>query len=98
MKRIVIHFVTLTIFAATAISGTVHAQTPLACEFSAGLKIDNVNLLSATRVRWHYRPAVPLPHTGFRSSRDQFRYSLADPELEREILYGWLRWFLWHAR
>jgi tannase/feruloyl esterase len=50
MKRIVIHLVPLTILAATAIPGTVHAQTPLACESLAGLKIDNVNLLSATRV------------------------------------------------
>jgi hypothetical protein len=37
----------------------------------AGLKIDNVNLLSATQ-SWDYGPAVILPRTGLRSTRDQF--------------------------
>lgn len=50
MKRILVQLVPLTIVAATIVSGTTHAQTPLACEALAGLKIDNVNLLSATRI------------------------------------------------
>src|SRR6185295_15391101 len=50
MKRILIQLVPLTIGAATIVPGTAHAQTPLACESLAGLKIDNVNLLSATKV------------------------------------------------
>jgi Tannase and feruloyl esterase len=49
MKRILVHLVPL-IVAATIVPGAAHAQSPLACESLAGLKIDNVNLLSATRV------------------------------------------------
>ena len=50
MMRILVHLVPLTIVAATIVPGAAHAQNPLACESLAGLKIDNVNLLSATRV------------------------------------------------
>ena len=70
MMRILVHLVPLTIVAATIVPGAAHAQNPLACEFLAGLKIDNVNLLSATRGRWDYGPAVTLPRTGLRSPRD----------------------------
>jgi hypothetical protein len=49
-NRILIQLVPLTIVAATIVPGSAHAQTPLACESLAGLKIDNVNLLSATKV------------------------------------------------
>lgn len=36
--------------ASVFLSGSARAQSPLACEFLAGLKIENVNLLSATKV------------------------------------------------
>ena len=50
MKRILAHLVPLTIIAVSIFPGVAHGQDSLACESLAELKIDNVNLLSATRV------------------------------------------------
>ena len=50
MKLILVHLTSLTILAAAIFPGAAHAQNSLACESLAGLKIDNVNLLSATKV------------------------------------------------
>jgi pimeloyl-ACP methyl ester carboxylesterase len=50
MKRILVHLLPLTIIGVTFFLGAAHAENPLACESLTGLKIDNVNLLSATKV------------------------------------------------
>jgi feruloyl esterase len=50
MKRMFVRLLPLTIIAVTLFTAAAHAESPFACESLTGLKIDNVNLLSATKV------------------------------------------------
>ena len=97
MMRILVHLVPLTIVAATIVPSAAHAQNPLACKSLAGLKIDNVNLLSATTVG----STTDLPShcrvLGFVRPAINFEFA-ARPELERQVLHGRLRRFLRHSR
>ena len=90
-----VHLVPLTIVVATIVPGAAHAQTPLACEFLAGLKIDNVNESLGLRTCLHtaaywvsFAPRLILifacpPRTGMGSSSWQVVVVSAAPDSDR---------------